>query len=75
MKPVPPSLPDKIDDATLDALARLSGISIPKASRALVAEHLTIASKMAELLLAAPVDDNHFDMAPVFSPATEKRGN
>lgn len=65
-------LPDQIDGSTLDSLALITGTPIPESSRAGVTAHLTNALKMAELLYNAPLDDNHFEMAPTFCPSRIK---
>lgn len=73
MKTQPPYLPKHIDDAALDALALTSGIEIPETSRVVVSEHFSTAASMAEILYAVPLDENHFEMAPVFCPQLPER--
>ena len=53
---------------TLDILSSILNIDIPEASRAMVIEHLTTASAMADIVYATPLDNDSFDPATVFTP-------
>ena len=52
---------------TVAALAALQGFELRPESRAVVAEHLDIAAKMAAYLMSFPLPDDA-EPAPVFAP-------
>lgn len=52
-----------------DAMAPVLGLTITEAQRPVVLQFLTIAHGMAEIVRAAPIDDDVLELAPVFRPS------
>lgn len=64
-----PTLHENFDpDTAMDTLASLVGLQIPNTSREMVATHLKVAASMADIVYAAPLDNNKMEPANVFTP-------
>ncbi|AMJ60705.1 DUF4089 domain-containing protein [Bosea sp. PAMC 26642] len=57
-----------------DAMAPALGLTITDQQRPAVLQFLTIASGMATIVQAAPLDDGSFELAPVFRPGPVSGG-
>jgi hypothetical protein len=63
----------RIDEAYMDAAARVAGIDIPPSSRAGVMRFLSLAGEMADAVAAAPLDGRSLDLLPVYRPPEPQR--
>ncbi len=55
-------------NALIDSVSGLVGIEVPDQHREMVAMHLQIAAKMADLVHSVELDSRFFELAPVFTP-------
>ena len=62
-----PTLPAFDPEAIVDATAPLLGLAIEPAFRPGIAQNLKVTATMADLVLAAPMDERE-EPAPVFRP-------
>lgn len=69
------SIAESLDtDAMIDSMSALVGIQVPAAHREMVAMHLQIAAKMADLVHNLELQDDWFELAPVFTPEEVTQG-
>ena len=66
---------DRFDPARhLDAMAPALGLLITEVQRPGVLQFLAIAAKMAEIVAAAPIDEDRLEPAPSFRPGSPAGG-
>ncbi len=56
-----------------DAMAPVLGLTITYAQRPVVLQFLAIAHGMAEIVRAAPIEDDVLELAPVFRPGASEQ--